>query len=73
MGSKESRKSYPQKDQQNVMGNEENKYMVPDPNRTVMNTRKSLKEEIVDEITHREHRRHVNLKVQDALKKYQEN
>jgi Skp family chaperone for outer membrane proteins len=63
-----------------IMGNEENEYPVPDPNNTMINItnefnddhKKSLKEEIMDEIMEKLHNM-VNQKVQDALNKYQGN
>jgi cell division ATPase FtsA len=66
-----------------LMGNEESEYLVPDPKRTMINItselsdahKKSLKEEIMDEITEKLMEKLqdiVNQKVQDALKKYQD-
>jgi transcriptional regulator of heat shock response len=68
---------------EDLVGNEENEYPVPDPNRTMINItnefsdthKKTLKEEIMDEITKKlleELKDIVNQKVQDALKKYQD-
>jgi predicted house-cleaning noncanonical NTP pyrophosphatase (MazG superfamily) len=64
------------------VGNEENEYPAPDPNRTMINItnefsdahKQSLREEIMDEITEKlmeQLQDMVNQKVQDALKKYQ--
>jgi hypothetical protein len=65
------------------VGNEENEYPVPDPNRTMINItnelsdfhRKSLKEKIMDEIIEKLMEKlqdMVKWKVQDELKKYQD-
>jgi hypothetical protein len=65
------------------VGNEENKYSVPDPNKTIINItnevsdthKNSLKEEFMDEITEKLMEKlqdRVKQKVQDSLKKYQD-
>jgi hypothetical protein len=67
------------------VGNEENEYPVPDPNKTMINVtnepsdahkkKKSLKEEIMDKFTEKFMEKlqyMVNLKVQDALRKFQD-
>jgi hypothetical protein len=63
--------------------NEENEYLVPDPNRTMINItnahsdthkKKSLKKEIMDGITEKLMEKLQDMakqKIQDALKKYQ--
>jgi predicted transcriptional regulator len=66
---------------EDLVGNEENEYPVPDLNKTMINvtnelsdTYKKIKEEIMEEITGKLMERildMVNQKVQDALKKYQ--
>jgi type I site-specific restriction endonuclease len=70
--------------EENLLGNEENEYPVPDSNRTTINItnelsndhkKKSLNEEIMDKITEKLMEKlqdMVNQKVQDALKKYQD-
>jgi hypothetical protein len=70
---------------EHLVGNEENEYQVPDPNRTMIiitteftdahKKKKSLKEEIMEEITEKLMEKlqdTVNQKVQDAFKKYQD-
>jgi hypothetical protein len=65
---------------QDSVGNEENEYPVPDPNKTMINVtrepsnthkKKPLKEEILEEIMEKILDT-VNQKVQDALKKFQD-
>jgi hypothetical protein len=69
---------------EDLVGNEENEYVVPDPNRTMINItndlndahkKKSLEEEIRDEITEKlmeKLQNTVNQKVQNALKIYED-
>jgi ElaB/YqjD/DUF883 family membrane-anchored ribosome-binding protein len=65
------------------VGNEENEYPAPDPNKMMVNVanepsginKKSFKEEIMEEITEKLMEQIldiVNKKVQDALKKFQD-
>jgi triacylglycerol esterase/lipase EstA (alpha/beta hydrolase family) len=68
---------------ENLVGNEENGYQVPDPNKTMINVtneprnahkKKSLKEEIMEEITVKLMEKTldtVNQKLQDVLKRFQ--
>jgi cell division ATPase FtsA len=65
------------------VGNEENGYQVPDPNKAMINVtkepsdthKKTLKEEIMEEITEKLMEKildMVNQNVKDALKKFQD-
>jgi succinate dehydrogenase/fumarate reductase flavoprotein subunit len=85
-GEKEVKKSYLQKTNnviEDLVGNEENEYSVPDPSRTMINItnelsdahKKYLKEEIMEKITKKlleKLQDTMNQNVQDALKKYQD-
>jgi hypothetical protein len=68
---------------EDLVGNEENGYLVPDSNKTMINVinephdthKKSLKAEITEKITEKHMEKildTVNQKVQDALKKFQD-
>jgi hypothetical protein len=85
MGRRRSGNYTPQKNDsiKDSVGNEESRYQVPDPNKTMINAtkepsdtyKKTLKEEILEEITEIPMEKILDMiyqNIQDALKKFQD-